>query len=193
MTGWPDTSASLTVLPLFPVQLLWLNLVTNGIQDVALAFEPGETGVLQRPSRPPQERVFNRLMVERTLVASVVIALVGFGAFCWMIEVSGWSEGKARNSLLLLMVMFEIIHIGNCRSETTSALRLSPFKSPLLLGGAILAFLVHMAAMQIPFMQRMLRVEPVDFVTFASLLGLSFTIFVAMEIHKWWWNIRRIG
>ena len=193
LTGWPDTSASLTVLPLFPVQLLWLNLVTNGIQDVALAFEPGETGVLQRPPRPPQERVFNRLMVERTLVASVVIALVGFGAFCWMIEVSGWSEGKARNGLLLLMVMFEIIHIGNCRSETTSALRLSPFKSPILLGGSILAFLVHMAAMQIPIMQRMLHVEPVDFVTFASLLGLAFTIFVAMEIHKWWWNIRRIG
>ena len=192
LTGWPDTSASLTVLPLFPVQLLWLNLVTNGIQDVALAFEPGETGVLQRPPRPPQERIFNRLMVERTLVASAVIALVGFGAFCWMIEVSGWSEGKARNGLLLLMVMFEIIHIGNCRSETTSALRLSPFKSPILLAGSILAFLVHMAAMQIPFMQRMLRVEPVDFVTFSSLLGLALTIFVAMEIHKWWWNIRCI-
>ncbi|MFT5701355.1 MAG: Ca2+-transporting ATPase [Desulforhopalus sp.] len=193
LTGWPNTSASLTVLPLFPVQLLWLNLVTNGIQDLALALEPGETGVLQRPPRPPHEPVFNRLMVERTLVASVVIALVGFGAFCWMIEIGGWSEGKARNGLLLLMVLFEIIHIGNCRSETTSALRLSPFKSPILLGGSILAFLVHIAAMQIPFMQRILHIEPLDILTFASLLGLAFTIFVAMEIHKWWWNIRRIG
>ena len=192
MTGWPDTGAGLAVLPLFPVQLLWLNLVTNGIQDVALAFEPGETGVLQRSPRPPQERVFNRLMVERTIIAAVVIALVGFGAFCWMIEVCSWSEGKARNSLLLLMVLFEIIHIGNCRSETTSALRLSPFKSPILLGGSVLAFLVHMAAMQVPFMQQILRVEPVDFVTFVSLLGLALTIFMAMEIHKWWWNIRRI-
>ena len=192
LTGWPDTSASLTVLPLLPVQLLWLNLVTNGIQDVALAFEPGETGVLQRKPRPPKEPIFNRLMVERTLVASVVMALVGFSAFCYMIEVGGWSEAKARNSLLLLMVMFEIIHIGNCRSETTSAVRLSPFTSPILLGGSILAFLVHMAAMQLPFMQRILRVEPVDLVTFLSLLALSLTIFVAIEIHKWWWNFRRI-
>ena len=180
LTGWPDTSASLTVLPLLPVQLLWLNLVTNGIQDVALAFEPGETGVLQRQPRPPKEPVFNRLMVERTLVASIVMALIGFGSFCWMIEVNGWSEAKARNCLLLLMVMFEIVHIGNCRSETTSALRLSPFKSPILLGGSILAFLIHMAALQLPFMQRILRVEPVDLVTFASLLGLSFSIFVAI-------------
>lgn len=193
MTGWPNTGAGQAVLPLFPVQLLWLNLVTNGIQDVALAFEPGETGVLQRSPRPPQERVFNRLMLERTIIAAVVIALVGFGTFCYMIEICSWSEGKARNSLLLLMVLFEIIHIGNCRSETNSALRLSPFKSPILLGGSILAFLAHMAAMHIPFMQQILRVEPVDFVTFISLLGLALTIFIVMEIHKWWWNIRHVG
>jgi len=193
MTGWPDTGTGLAVLPLFPVQLLWLNLVTNGIQDVALAFEPGETGILQRSPRPPQEPIFNRLMVERTTIAAIVMALVGFGTFCWMIEVCNWSEGKARNCLLLLMVLFEIIHIGNCRSETTSAFRLSPFKSPILLVGSILAFFAHMVALQIPFMQRVLRVEPVDFVTFVTLLGLALTIFMAMEIHKWWWNIRRTG
>ncbi|HUE83312.1 MAG TPA: HAD-IC family P-type ATPase [Pyrinomonadaceae bacterium] len=54
-------------LPLLPVQLLWLNLVTNGIQDVALAFEPGEGDVLSRKPRPPRERIFNRLMIERTI------------------------------------------------------------------------------------------------------------------------------
>lgn len=193
VTGWPDTSSGLAILPLLPAQLLWLNLVTNGIQDVALAFDPGEGGELQRKPRPPKERIFNRLMIERTVVAAVVIAVVGFGAFCWMIKVGGWSEGKARNALLLLMVLFENIHIVNCRSETTSALRLSLLNSPILLVGTILAFMVHLSAMHIPFMQRILRVEPVDFTTFVSLFGLALMIFVVMEIHKWWWKARRLS
>jgi magnesium-transporting ATPase (P-type) len=190
MTGWPRIEGDQALLPLLPAQLLWLNLVTNGIQDVALAFEPGEAGVLQRPPRPPGERVFNRLMIERTIVAALVIAGVGFATFFWMIEIGGWSESQARNGLLMLMVLFEIIHIGNCRAETTSALRLSPLISPILLIGTVLAFLVHIIAMHIPFMQNILGVEPLDFVTFAALFALSLTIFVVMEIHKWWWNIR---
>ena len=55
-------------LPLLPVQLLWLNLVTNGIQDVALAFEPSEGDVLKRQPRKPEEPTFNRLMIERTVI-----------------------------------------------------------------------------------------------------------------------------
>jgi magnesium-transporting ATPase (P-type) len=186
ITGWPRIDHNQTLLPLLPVQLLWLNLVTNGIQDIALAFEPREDGVLQRPPRPPQERIFNRLMVERTIVAALVMAGVSYAAFVWMITVGGWPVEKARNGLLLLMVFFEIIHIGNCRSEKVSAMKLSPLKSPILLFGTILALLVHMAAMHIPFMQRILRIEPVDPTTFITLLGLALTIIIAVEIHKWW-------
>jgi magnesium-transporting ATPase (P-type) len=136
-------------LPLLPVQLLWLNLVTNGIQDVALAFEPGEGDTLQRKPRPPNEPIFNPLMIERTLVAALVMGGVGFGAFAWMLG-ADWNETQlatARNSLLLLFVLFENIHIGNCRSETKSAFRLSPLRSPILLVGAISAFLMHVLAM----------------------------------------------
>jgi magnesium-transporting ATPase (P-type) len=70
-------------LPLLAVQLLWLNLVTNGIQHVGLAFEPGQGDVLRRKPRPPRERLFNRLMVERTVLAAVVMGVLGFGAFAW--------------------------------------------------------------------------------------------------------------
>jgi magnesium-transporting ATPase (P-type) len=191
MTGRPETSAGSAVLPLLPVQLLWLNLVTNGIQDVALAFEPGEADVLRRRPRPPRERIFDRLMVERMLVAAVVMAGIAFGVFRWMIEVAGWSEGQARNALLLLMVLFEIVHIGNCRSETRSAFRLSPFSSPILLGGTVLALVVHLMAMQLPLTQEILRIEPVDFESFAALAGLALLVLVAIEIHKAWWRQRR--
>ena len=127
-----------TPLPLLPVQILWLNLVTNGIQDVALAFEPGEDDVLARRPRSPREPIFNRLMLERTLVAAVVVGVLGFGVFRWMC-VQGWEVTEARNVLLLMMVLFENFHIGNCRSETKSAFKLSPFRSPVLLAGAALA------------------------------------------------------
>lgn len=192
ITGLPDAAAG-AVLPLLPAQLLWLNLVTNGIQDVALAFEPGEPGVLDRPPRPPAERIFNRLMIERTLVAAAVMGLVGFGTFCWMVESGGWSERQARNGLLLLMVFFEILHIGNCRSETVSAFRLSPFTSPILLGGTILALGIHLAAMHLPWTQRLLDVEPLDLGTMAALFGLALSITAALELHKWWWARRTAG
>ena len=185
ITGLPDAAAG-AVLPLLPAQLLWLNLVTNGIQDVALAFEPGEPGVLERPPRPPTERIFNRLMIERTLVAAAVMGLVGFASFCWMIEVGGWNERQARNGLLLLMVFFEILHIGNCRSETVSAFRLSPFTSPILLGGTLLALGIHLAAMHLPWTQHLLDVEPLGIVPMAGLFGLALSITAALEAHKWW-------
>jgi P-type Ca2+ transporter type 2C len=189
-TGWPNADGG-AVLPLLPVQLLWLNLVTNGIQDVALAFEPSEGAVLQRPPRSPAEPVFNRLMLERTVVAAVVMAGVAFAAFGWMIEVVGMQEATARNALLLLMVLFENVHIGNCRSETKSAFALSPFRSPVLLAGAVVALAVHVAAMHLPFAQRVLQVEPVALELWVVLPALALSVLVAMELHKLSWRRRQ--
>lgn len=176
-------------LPLLPVQILWLNLVTNGIQDVALAFEPGEDDILKKKPRPPNERIFNKLMVERTVVGALTMGFVGFGFFYFMME-NGWSEHSARNALLLLMVLFENVHVGNCRSETKSALVLSPLKSPILLIGVISAFLIHLGAMYLPLGQKILKTEPVGVDTWVLLLGLALTIFITIEIHKRLWALR---
>ena len=177
-------------LPLLAVQLLWLNLVTNGIQDVALAFEPSEGDVLDRAPRPTSEGIFNRVMIERTIVAAFVMGFVSFGAFWWMLR-AGWTEATARNALLLLMVLFEIVHIGNCRSETKSALRLSPFRSPILLSGTMIALLFHIGAMFVPLGQKVLHVEPVNLTMLACLWALALSILVAMEVHKWTWTVRQ--
>ncbi len=176
-------------LPLLPVQLLWLNLVTNGIQGVAIAFEPGEGDTLKRRPRPPNERIFNRLMVERMLISVGVMGGIGFLAFEWMLK-HGWSESSARNVLLLLMVLFENFHIGNCRSETKSAFALSPLRSPILLLGALAAFLIHLASMYLPFMQSVLGTEPVSLTTWLVVIGLSVSVVPAVELHKWWANRR---
>ncbi len=172
-------------LPLLPAQLLWLNLVTNGIQDVALAFEPGEGDVLKRRPRSPREPIFNRLMIERTLMGAVVMGGVSFYAFDWMLE-AGWSEFSARNALLVLMVLFEKIHLGNCRSESKSVFQISPFSSPMLLIGTIVAFLIHVVMMYLPLGQTVLDTEPVSGQTWGVLFGLSLTVLIPIEAHKFW-------
>lgn len=176
-------------VPLTPVQLLWLNLVTNGIQGVALAFEPGEKDVLERKPRPPGEAIFNRLMIERMLVAVPVVGVGGFLVFAIARQL-GWSDDAARNLLLLTMVLFENFHIGNCRSESQSAFALSPLKSPVLFFGALGAFLLHVASMYLPFMQTILRTEPIDLGAWGVAVGVAILVVPAVELHKLWWNRR---
>ncbi len=176
-------------MPLIPVQLLWLNLVTNGIQDVALAFEPGEGDVLERKPRSPEEPIIDRLMIERTVVAAGVCGFVGFAAFAWMLR-QGWSDQEARNGILLLMVLFENFHIGNCRSETKSAFSLSPLRSPMLLGAALGALALHVFSMHAPFMQKVLECHPVSARTWVVLAVCAFLVVPAIEVHKYFWSRR---
>jgi len=170
-------------LPLLAVQLLWLNLVTNGIQDVALAFEPGEGDELRRPPRRPQEPVFDRLMIGRVLLSALVIGSVAFLLFQWLLA-NGHTVDEARNGTLLLMVLFENIHVFNSRSETRSTFRHNPLRNPLLLLGTLAAQLVHIGAMYIPWISDVLRIQPVSLLHWLGLLGLATTVLVVMEIQK---------
>jgi Ca2+-transporting ATPase len=171
-------------IPLLPVQLLWLNLVTDGIQGVALAFEPGEGDALQRRPRHPNEPIFNRLMIERILVAVFVVGCGGFAVFA-LAKYWGWSDPSARNLLLLTMVLFENFHIGNCRSETKSAFYFSPLRSPVLFFGTIGALLLHVVAMYVPALQSVLKTEPVDLWMWALVAAVAVLIVPAVEVHKW--------
>jgi len=166
------------------VQLLWLNLVTNGIQDIALAFEPGEGRELERPPRPPSEAIFNRVMLERVVISAVVIGVVAFGLFKWLLD-QGFSLEQARNSTLLLMVLFENVHVFNSRSETLSVFRHNPLRNKLLLAGTVIAQLVHIGAMYTPWLGDVLGASPVSFEQWLMLLGLALSVMVVMELHKW--------
>jgi magnesium-transporting ATPase (P-type) len=172
-------------LPLLPVQLLWLNLVTEAMLHVALAFEPGEKDVLRRKPRPPREPIFNRLMIARLLIGSLVTGGMSVAAFWWMLD-RGWHIDEARNSLLLLMVLFENIQIGNARSETRSGLAISPLSNPLLFFAALFSLGIHALAMHWPPLQHVLGTQPLDggVQMWLTLAALSLTVFVAMEVFK---------
>jgi magnesium-transporting ATPase (P-type) len=170
-------------VPFTAVQLLWLNLVTNGIQDVALAFEPAERDVLRRPPRPPREGIFDRLMIERTVLGGLVFGLIGLLCFHgWLAD--GHTVEQARNLLVQLFVLFEIFHIGNSRSETRSLFRLSPVSNPLLLVGTLTALSVHVAALYTPAFQVLLSIQPPTLDEWMRMAGFAASIVVVMELHK---------
>jgi len=170
-------------LPLLAVQLLWLNLVTNGIQDIALAFEPGEGDELYRPPRPPKESIFNRVMIERVVISALVMGTVTFMLFQSLLA-QGYTIDEARNGTLLLMVLFENIHVFNSRSETRSIFRHNPLRNPLLLCGTLAAQLIHIGAMYTPGISDVLDIQPVSPHNWLILLGLALTVMLAMELHK---------
>ncbi len=170
-------------LPLLAVQLLWLNLVTNGIQDVALAFEPGEGDELRHPPRSPREPIFNRLMIERVVISALAIGTVAFLVFHGLIA-RGFTLDEARNGTLLLMVLFENVHVFNCRSEVRSVFRHNPLRNPILLIGTAAAQLVHIGAMYTPWISDVLHIQPVTPQHWLELLGIALTVLIVMELHK---------
>ncbi|MHC4839509.1 MAG: cation-translocating P-type ATPase [Planctomycetota bacterium] len=171
-------------LPFTAVQLLWANLATEGLQVIGLAVEPGEPGVLARPPRPPDESIFNRVMVTRTLLVGFTIGLAIAGTFWYLTTQMGMSAFSAGNLSLLLLILIENIHIGNCRSELRSGFFNSPLRNPWLLGGAVLAQTIHLIAMHWTPTQKLLGLEPVDAGMWFAMLGVSLSVFVVVELHK---------
>ena len=126
-------------------------------------------------------------MVERVVVSALAIGVVAFLVFQWLIE-RGFTLDEARNGTLLLMVLFENVHVFNCRSEVRSVFRQNPLSNPILLIGTAVAQLVHIGAMYTPWISDVLHIEPVSPQHWLELLGLALTVLVVMELHK---GIRR--
>ena len=173
-----------TPLPLFPLQLLWLNLVTNGIQDVALAFEPPEGNELKQKARSPNEPIFNHIMIERIMVNAIVMGCLAFALFKWQID-SGVAEQEARNMTLLLMVLFENVHVLNSRSEKLSIFKQYFFGNKFLLFGMLAAQGIHIMAMYTPGLRELLELSPVSLHQWSGLLGIALLLIVVDELHKY--------
>jgi calcium-translocating P-type ATPase len=173
--GWP--------LPMLPAQLLWLNLVTNGLQDVALAFEPGEPDAARKPPRPRSEGVISTLLWERTVIAGIVMGIGTLVMFRWELDTTG-SLAAAQTVALSTMVIFQMFQAGNARSDTRSLFRMSPFGNPFLFVSVVAALAIHVSALYLPPTQFILRVEPIALDAWVRIFIVASTLLVAMEAHK---------
>ncbi len=176
-------------LPLIAAQILWLNLVTDSLQVMALAFEPAEPEVMVRSPRGRNAGILTRIMWERVGITSVVMTIGTLALFRWELDESG-SERIAQTAALTVMVLFQMFQALNARSPTRSLLRMNLLSNPVLLLAIVASIAVHAAALYAPLTQQLLRVEPIGLDVWLRATLVASTVLIAAELHKF---LRRDG
>lgn len=170
-------------LPFLPAQVIWINLVTNGLQDVAMAFEPAEGDVTKRPPRDPREGILTRMMIERTVLVGVLLAAGTLGLFVWELSV-GAGLVEARTVALTTMVLFQNFHVFNTRSFTRPFFTMNPLTNRFLFASILGALGVHIFALYFPPLQAILRTVPLPPETWLIMVAVASSVLWAVEIDK---------
>ena len=171
-------------MPLVAIQLLWLNVVTDGIQDFALSFEKAEKGILKERPRDPKESIFNKSLLQEILVSGLVIGFVVFGVWYYLINSLNMEVSMARGYIMGLMVFIQNIHVFNCRSESNSAFSVPINSNWLIIGGVVCSVLLQIIVMEVPFMSEFLQTVSIPFVHLIYLFLVAIIVLVIMEIYK---------
>lgn len=171
-------------LPLTAVQLLWLNLVSNGIQDVSLGFEKPEPGLLQRGPHVSGAALLDWPMREQMLLSGLATGLITFGCYAVMLHVANVPLAVAQGMMLALMLWCENAHAMNCRSETRSVFAIPLAANPLLIGGIVATQALQMAAANIPGVSSLLRLDSVSWMQMLAFGVPALALTAVMEIYK---------
>ncbi|MDR8394389.1 HAD-IC family P-type ATPase [Aliifodinibius sp. S!AR15-10] len=186
LMNWP--------LPFIAVQILWINLVTNGLQDIALAFEPGEPGILKRKPRPPKEGILTGRLMERLGGVGLVLAAGTLGTFWWIHQQTGDLD-MARTAAMTQMVVFQFFHVLNCRSLDRSIFHINFFSNKFLFVSLVAALLAHLAVLHVGFLQTIFRTMPLSSDQWMLIVGVGFLVILGGEIDKFInrWRKSHIG
>jgi len=176
LLGWP--------IPFTAAQILWVNLVTNGLQDMALAFEPPERGLLQRPPRPPREGVVTWRVLERFFVVGLFLAAGTLGMFWWTWTSTG-DVALARTAAMTQIVVFNFFHAFNCRSLDASLLGIPLLSNRFLFFSVLGAAAAQLAVLYLPPLQAVFQTQPLDFEYWAMMLLIGTTVILGGEFDKW--------
>jgi len=170
-------------VPYVAAQLLWINLVTNGLQDVALAFEPGEKDVIKRKPRSLKEGIMSRLVYERSILVGLIISAGVIFNFISALD-EGVSLERARTIAVTTMVLFQFFQAWNSRSELRSVFTMSPFSNAFLFYCMVAAFLAQIAVVYVPSLQWIFRTESLSLEEWGRILLVSLSVVAAVEIDK---------
>ncbi|HEU4532247.1 MAG TPA: HAD-IC family P-type ATPase, partial [Steroidobacteraceae bacterium] len=169
-------------VPLLPIQILWINLVTDGLPGIALASEPEERNVMQRPPRAPTESLFARGLGTHAFLVGLFMAALALGSQAWHVH----AGSPAWQTVVFTMLCFtQLGHVLAIRSEETSLFTLGIASNRYLLGAVLLTLALQIAVVYLPVFNELFHTVPLSLeqlgLCFAGALG----VVALVELEKW--------
>ena len=168
-------------LPLLAAQIIWLNFVTDGFLDVALAMEPNEKGLMQGKFERPKKWIVDGFMIKRMLLMAPIMGLGTlylFGQYFEADLTKGWTIA------LTTMAIFQWFNAWNCRSESKSIFQMNPFSNKFLVGATMVVISLQIFAVYNPFMQKILHTTPLSLSEWLIIIPVASSIILVEEIRK---------
>jgi Ca2+-transporting ATPase len=169
-------------IPLLPIHILWINLVTDGLPGLALSAEKEERGVMQRPPRPPNESIFAHGMWQHILWVGLLMGAASLATQAWALH-SGSAHWQTM--VFTVLTLSQLGHVLAIRSERESLLTLGPGSNRPLLAALLFTFALQMATIYLPWLNPVFKTEALSAGELAFCLAMSSVVFVAVELEKW--------
>jgi Ca2+-transporting ATPase len=179
-------------LPLLALQILWVNLVTDGLPALALGVDPKAPDIMHRPPRPPQEGVFSRPVTVLLVVISLYLTVILLPLFVYYVLFNprqlsdpGQILTQAQTMVFVTLILAELVNAFNCRSDIHSLFTVGLFTNRFLLIGVLLSLVIMVAVITWDPLAEIFRVTPLAWVDWLLAAGLSLTILPVVEVTKW--------
>ncbi|MBV6408698.1 MAG: Calcium-transporting ATPase [Rhodocyclaceae bacterium] len=169
-------------IPLLPIHILWINLVTDGLPGLALAAERGERNLMQRPPRRPDESIFAHGMWQHIVWVGLTMGAVCLLLQAWSIHRSG---AHWQTMVFTVLCLSQLGHALAIRSERDSTFALGFWSNPVLMGAVVFTLGLQLATIYVPALNPVFKTEPLDWDELAACLILSSAVFLAVEAEKW--------
>jgi Ca2+-transporting ATPase len=169
-------------IPLLPIHILWINLVTDGLPALALTAEPAEHGIMRRPPRPLQESIFAHGMWQHMLWVGLLMA-----ALTLIIQAWAFHTGHAhwQTMVFTVLTLTQLVHVMAIRSEKESLFAVGMFSNRPMALAVLATFLLQLATIYVPALNPIFKTEPLDAGELAVCLVISGVVLLAVEIEKW--------
>lgn len=170
-------------IPLVAIQLLWLNIITDGMQDVALSFEKTEKDVMSAKPRSTKESLFSKDLMIEVLILGITISLVVFLTWKFMLD-NETDLITARSVIMMLMVFIQNVDVLNCRSEKKSVFKKTLLDNKIVILTVFGSIILQIIVSELDFTAKFLKVTPLAPITIAKIFFLSLIVIVVFEIYK---------
>lgn len=174
-------------LPLTTLQILWMNLITDGIPALALGVEESEKGSMKRPPYAPNESIFGRGMARHILLIGATLGITGlvFGYWAWSSGLTAANGNPAWNTMVFMfLTIAQMGHALGLRSHRESLFSMSIFGNRFLVGAVVLTLALQLAAIYLPFFNNLFNTNPLTLEQLALCLVVSTVVFWVVELEK---------